>query len=170
MKKINLTFIRVPEGRSWNTEQNSYSVLLGNEIRASFSNEKKAHKFLAETNRFLNAQMHELNQILAQAYLEYRRAWFSLENDSLIDESLKDITRAFRKPYRNNHSENANYFVFIDIMRLVHDISSVIEKISEYHRENNNYLELNSVATLLFRINNVNEALKNWGRDLTNPS
>lgn len=164
MKKINLTYIRLPDKHSWLSEQKTYSVYLGNEVKASFPSEKKVKKFLADTNRFLNLQLHELNQIYIQLFAEYRRLWFKLdEND--FEDRLRDVSKLFKKVTRYNHGENSNYFVFFDFIKLTRELTETAEKLQEFQFDDNNYSEVNLLATLLFRLDNIDQVLKNYGKE-----
>jgi hypothetical protein len=165
MKKINLTFTSLPDKSSWLSSQKTYSVYLGNEITTSFTSEKKVKKFLADTNRFLNLQMNELNQIYIQFFAEYRRLWFIIDFEDSIEDSIRDINRFFKKILKSNSGVNGNFFVFIDFMRLTKELTEAIEKLQEFQKENNNYTEVNQLATLLLRCNNIDEVLKNYGKE-----
>jgi len=167
MKKINLTYIILPDKHSWLSSNRTYGVYLGNEIRASFSSEKKVKKFLAETNRFLNAQMQELNQVYIQLFAEYRQLWFVIDLDfeKNIEESLREISKLFNKLYRFNHGANSNFFVYLHFIQLTTELHNVVVKLTDYQKAYDNFIEANRLSTLTLRLNNISSALTYYGKE-----
>lgn len=164
MKKINLTHYTLPEKTSWLKVNNTYTLLLGNELRCSFSNETKCKKFLAETNRFLNLQLQEINQIYIQTFSEYRNLYFIIDFEQNIESSLNDVDKLFKRVFFNNHSENSNCFVFMHMFRLIDELKLVIEKLIEFNQTCNNYARANILASLLLRTENCIKSLMNYGK------
>jgi len=165
MKKINLTYIRLPDKTSYMTWQKTYSILLGNEIKVSFSSEKKAKKFIADTNRFLNLQLQELNQVYIQLFAEYRRLWFIIDFEENIEDSFHDINKYFKKLTKHGHSENSNIYVFLDFIRISNEIKTVTEKLITFLKDTNNYSGANILSSLPLRVDNILDAVNNYGKD-----
>ena len=163
MKKINLSHIRIPDKKHFLSAQRTYGIFLGNEINISFPSEKKARKFLADTNRFLNIQLQELNQVYIQLFAEYRRLWFIIDFESNIEDAFHDITKFFKKIVSHGTGENSNVYIYLDFIRLTNELKNVIEKLIVFQRKINDFAGANILASLLLRVDNVNYLLNNYG-------
>ena len=163
LKKINLSFISIPDKKSNFSELKARSIYLGNGARLLFSNEKKAKKFLAQTNEFLNGCYQELNQIYISTFAEYRNLWFVIDFEQIIEERFEMSRKYFNKLYRNNHTENANYFIFHNFQKLAEELRIIITRLIEYLTLQKNYSRINILYTLKLRIDNICNALATHG-------
>ena len=167
MKKINLTYIRRPAKESVFSWQKTFSVFLGNGVNCSFTSEKKAKIFLAQTNRFLNDTLQELNQIYISIFTEYRNLWFVIDIEKIIEERLQNCDRLWRRIVLQRHGENSNTFIYLDFIKLSEEMKTIIEELCGQLKQQKNYARINIMATLKFRIEQVCVKFENYGKEFT---
>lgn len=161
MKKVNITKITAPEQKSIYTERKKYGVYLGNNLKASFSNEKKAKQLLTNVNKALNFALVDLNIIYIELFNEWRRAWFSLPDQ--IENSFTIISKNFRLSVSNNY-ENGNFYPFLHINSICMEALGVCGKLKEYYINNKEYISANIIKSLEKRINFIISQIDQAGK------
>lgn len=161
MNKIKLTHITPPDFSSVFSKSRMYQVALGNNKRECFSNEKHAKKFLAETNRFLNDKLAELNQIYTLVLCEYRNYWFylDLKNIELITVKTGGIDKALLKLVTPRYGPNQNYYVFTDFSIVLKSLIDILMILDKALLSDNRYPELHRITFLKKWINQINNEL-----------
>lgn len=81
MKKIELKKPESPDKSTVYKKHKLYNVYLVKHT-LYFTNKKDAEKFVAETNKFLNEILHDVNFRLIEVYRMYRLAWFYFADSS----------------------------------------------------------------------------------------
>lgn len=120
MKKIELKKPETHASKEFALRQNVYTVYF-NKIEYKFKNKKQAMAFVAELNKFLNNNLHELNFKLIEIYKMYRLAWFYfIDAKTGLNQARKDkdiqqnITEAENQLHRLiNNTSGLNGHVFI---------------------------------------------------------
>lgn len=59
---------------------NPFELMLGNGARLKFTSKRNMKQYIAETNRFLNKGLVNVNLLLIDCYREYRLMWFISTN------------------------------------------------------------------------------------------
>lgn len=136
MKKIKLVNIIQADKSAVYIKYKSHSVALGNGVTVYFSDYKGALSFLAETNNFLNQKLFEVNQVYADLFVEYRRAWFyaGSELDLSLFGTLESIEKQFSLMISRAHFQNGNYFVFKYFFNIIESLNNICNEISALYR------------------------------------
>ena len=119
MKKIILKNIGGPDKSSVYVNHKMYCIFLGNDLKEYFSSLRDAKKFMANTNRFLNSKLHELNHLYSEVFTQYRNAWFFFVSDTnnkyqfgrherQIKIGFQDIEKRFERLIENSYSADSD--------------------------------------------------------------
>lgn len=162
MKKIKLRNITLPAPLAPYTEQTLYRVYLGNGYVCKSPALREAKRFLAETNRFLNVQMHELNLIYCDVFRQYRRNWFYfshafagaelISSDRDCREAMRDTERIFDLLIERSHHINGNFLVFAFFKSIIGNLDTVIGVLTEMMKEKSNGVDVQELQAIKRRI------------------
>jgi len=168
MKQIRIVNYQTPKHSSVYIKQKQYSVWLGNHTTNYFTNEKDALRFLAETNRFLNDCLHELNYLYGIIFIEYRQIWFYTKGKENIEQSIKscfnDADALFYKLTNKGQTINGNAFVFNWIIALTETIGNAIESIIDLYNEKRDFADLRRIKIFLRQIRSMKKDIESWGQ------
>jgi len=170
MRKIVINDIIYPDLNSNYTHRRKYCVALGNSTRVYFDNLKDAKKYLADTNRFLNNKLHELNYIYINVFAEYRKLWFYFAEKQMqryeqdINETFKVIDFKFQNLYRVNYTVNGNYFAFLSLDKIARNIREVFSIIIEVQKAKKFYADAQRVYMFDTQAHRIIMELKNYNK------
>lgn len=172
MKKIKIQGIRPPDLNSNYTRQRLYEVFLWNSEKLLFTNHKEVKRFLAETNRFLNDYLHELNYVYTQVFSCYRYAWLILDDDireqANIDETLQTINKTFELAINRSHWTNGNYNTGRHLFHVIEDLSEIISLLTQFYKRKFYYREIQLLEVFSRQLGFLNEKLTNYAKDHNN--
>lgn len=171
MKAIQLT--------KFDAAKDGYTVYLGNATWHKVPSKRAAKKFLAETNRFLTAQMVELNEIYMFAFTQYRLAYFIFRNEknghktnySHIERQVKYHLQTVEELFDRTFTvvgENKNAWSFINTFKICFALSEAIKALAEINRSRNNTVVYYMINNYLDRIRSLEEkaqAFSNGGKE-----
>lgn len=121
MKKIELKKPESPDKSTVYKKHKLYNVYLVKHTYY-FTNKKDAEKFVAETNKFLNQILHDVNFRLIEVYRMYRLAWFYFADsshgvnrmylDRKIESELRNTETFLHRLIFNTKGYSATDFIF----------------------------------------------------------
>lgn len=171
MRAINLFKIELPNKSSHYTKQRMYSVWLGNGAKRYFSNLKEAKAFMAETNRFLNDRLHELNYQYGVIFTEYRKVWFYLSDnyetrnfEKKIIGCFAFVDKFFIQAGTRSGTLNGNYFVFNYLFGICEYLITIINEIINVLNQRRYSAEEKRVETFKRQIEFVNSEIGKFGK------
>lgn len=167
MKKIEIIQIEWPDPSSHYQERKKYNVFLGNDSRNYFNSLKDAKRFLAETNRFLNNRLHELNYLYGNIYQEYRKAWFYFDgrdHDLTYNSIFQDIDKAFILSVNKCKGMNGNAFTFKHLMFICKNLKEIAYKLRKLMTGKKYYVEVQRLEMFIKALKNVDTELNNYGK------
>ena len=169
MRKIFIDKIELPDKQSHYTQRKLYSVFLGNETKRYFSSIKDARAFLANTNRFLNDRVHELNYFYGVVFSEYRGIWFFLNTGVLTEKKInycfEAVNTAFKLACGRSQSANGNYFTFKHIFAIIDGLCNACKLILECLEEKKYYSDVKRVRGFYRQIQFIRNDLNNYGKE-----
>lgn len=162
MKKIHLKEFHYGEKSRLITKLRLHSVGLGNGLTFRFSSIRDLRAFLAETSRFLNIKVYELNEIFIEVLSNYRRAWFYLnpQEDQKIKNSIQGIERAFNSII----SRHKDYYVFLDFSNICRLLIEILIILISIKKKRNNHLDTHLLHTVISRITFIEGKIKGYGQ------
>jgi hypothetical protein len=168
MKKILLSNYTPADKSSSLSRQRTNVVYLGNGKTICFSNIKHLTKFFAETNRFINASVHELNIMYVSLFSDYRIVWFTEKSYRFEVEYLE---KSFTKVVRWKDSDSANYFVFKDVFLIIDYLQVEANKLYLLQKKRNNYPETHKYLIMIRRLKELKNEFESYGheKELLNP-
>lgn len=168
MKQITLVNIGLPDKTSVYTDAKKFTVFLGNETRYYFTSFKAAKQFLAETNRFLNAQFHEINYIYINLFMEYRNIWFYLKGRENIDKQITNSMEAIAGYLENACSKsktiNGNVFTFNHLFAACNELDEVARFIIIVLTAKKRYNEVHRVKMFKSQVESIRDRLISYGK------
>jgi len=149
--------------KHYSISNKTYKVPIGNGITRAFDSKKKALKFLADTNRFLNTKLHELNFIYSDVYLQYRRNWFYFDHHKSPGASLFALERTVRTYLSQTEEtfdlicsrsgyENGNYFVFAHFKTIFNGLKAAIRSLQKLQKSKSSAVDIHKLQVLYDRI------------------
>lgn len=126
---------------------NPFEIMLGNGVRVTFTSKRNLNQFIAETNRFLNQAIVNINLILIDCYREYRIMWFVSSNVHKgtktnyehivadISENLKSCEMMLYKFGKHYAGSDDPYFGFIDILKAARYCMAAARKLEEFYKK-----------------------------------
>jgi len=172
MKKIKIQEIRPPNYNSNYTRQRLYEVFLWNSEKLLFSNHKEVKKFLAETNRFLNDFLHELNYIYYQLFTCYRQAWLILDDNfkqqAGIESLLETINKAFDLAVNRSHWVNGNYNTGRHLFHVIEDLKEINSLLIQFYKKKFYYREIQLLEVFERQLTFLNQKLSEYSKSHNN--
>lgn len=163
MKQFNLS--------SFDEHNGEYIVWLGNRICCRFASKRHVRYFLADTNRFLNAAMIELNEYYIRLFSEYRNIWFTMmnfKNGSMVNQADKerqlsklvmDIMDQFNRA-GNSFTGSANAgWAFIHLQNICLMQKEMLQLLIDLNKKRNNTYTYQSLHTLTRHITDVEKRI-----------
>lgn len=166
MKKIQVKTSGIADKTSIITKQRSHSVLLGNNVRLTYTTKKDLAYSLAEVNRRLNMIMFELNELWIFSFGEFRRIWFYMEPQSRLPHDRKflelnqDINRAFALLPDRSHWVNGNVFSFKYLDQIIGALDEELKAMADVRRTKKQYIEYHVLQTKISFLERLNRDLK----------
>lgn len=176
MKEIKIDKFNSPEIDTVRVLQKKYSVSIGNGTTHYFGSKRDSLAFLAETNRFLNSKMHELNFIYIDSWAKYRKTWaYFKHNKPTMSQSLtgkeqkcieitKTIESTFNLCVNRSHYPNGNHFIFNWLNLISIKICEMVEILKTIHKSKSNAVDVYECEIILKRSNLVVNDLENYGK------
>ena len=167
MKKVRIEQLNEPKIRSIFLKDKFYWVWLGNGTKHRFTNRKHAEAFLAQTNRFLNERVFELNRLYVEIFAEYRRLWFYFDNHSVVsNEKIENLLEWTNKKFNilieRSSGVNGNFNAFQNMRILIDNLLEVVKVLEELQQRKNNWVEKYSLAVIATRLNELENALAKY--------
>lgn len=168
MRQITIVHIEFPDHSSVYIKRKQYSVCLGNGSRTYHSTYKLAKRFMAETNRFLNDRLHELNYLYANIFSEYRKIWFYFKGvqnaDTNIINCFNETDGYFVKVVTRGNTPNANSFIYGWIFSICDALNESIQVIKDILKGQKYYADLRRVEMIERQVLGVKEMLEKYGK------
>jgi hypothetical protein len=168
MKRIKIQGFDKPDKTSVYTKKHYYNVYLGGSRWFYFKNEVKAKRFIAETNRFYNAVLHENNQMYMQLFCVYRSVWF-FTHDNLtngIQSKINDIEKLFDYTIlKSNHFINGNPLTFQYLNKISVLLRDMAISLRSVIFEKDYFHELQKIDIYINQISELNKKLNSWGKN-----
>jgi len=177
MKKIHIVEIIPPDKTNPLSRFRLWNIFLGNDVREYFKSGELAREFLAETNRFLNFKLHELNYLYGLVFTEYRRHWFSFAaEDHTEDKELKkreqeilgmlqSTDHAFSMVVSRSHHTNGNYFTFKHLLNITDYLVAIIKILQTIDKRRKIYTEIRRLEIFRIHAQRIRESLENYAKD-----
>jgi len=167
MKKIKIEKYDEPRVGSIYTRDKYYWVWLGNGSKHRFSNRKHAEAFLAQTNRFLNERVFELNRLYVEVFAEYRRLWFYFDKSATLDneriEGLLEFTnKKFNILIDRSGGENGNFNVWHSMRVLIDNMLEIVKVLEDLQKKKNNWVEKYNLAVIAARLDEVERLIEEF--------
>lgn len=159
MKKILLKNIGVPFEKSDLVKLNLYNVFLWHDKTIHFSNFKDAENFIAETNRFLNTILFEVNDIYTRIFIEYRRAWFYAGNNRALKKNIEMIEHAFDKIITSSEGPNKNFYVYNGLIKIAEYCMETLNDIETVCKQAKIYRDAQAAISLKKQITRIKDDL-----------
>lgn len=167
MRQININRYGLPDSTSVYIKVKQYSVLLGNESKNYFSSLKDVKRFLAETNRFLNDRLHELNYIYGLLFVEYRNAWFYLQGNEDIEQeitsSIEYLEGVFVKTIVKSTGINGNSFTFNYMFSICKELGNIARLICVILKNNHDFADMRRIKLLERQVKQISEEIRAYG-------
>ena len=170
MKSVKIDNIRTAERESIFKYKKQHCVTLGNDQEYYFKNIHSAKAFIAETNRFLNLRLMELNRIHIDTWREYRILYVEqspvFSNNSDIPGQLKLIERNFDMILRKWMTPNNNHFVFHWFYSIIETLTELNNTIVQELKSHGRHYSINEFIILKQRLELIKILLDTWGHEL----
>lgn len=166
MKQFNLS--------QFDEHNGEYLVWLGNRNCCRFASKRHMRYFLADTNRFLNAAMIELNEYYIRLFAEYRNIWFTMmnfkngsmvnhvEQERLLSKLIMDIMEQFNR-VGNTFTGTANAgWAFIHLQRICLMEKEMLQLLIDLNKNRNNTYTYQSLQVLTRHIESVEQRISNY--------
>lgn len=168
MKDIRITQINRPDKSCVRIKNRLYRVALGNGVTCYFYSMKHSKQFSAETTRFLNSMLQELNYIYIMVFELYRYAWLYLDTktDNELFSLVADINKNLSSASGRRLAENSNHFAFIQLLKACGDLEQVCDTIYRLHAGKKHYERVRQVEMIRSNLNRhiINE-LEKYGKE-----
>ncbi len=158
-----------PDKSSYLTINRKYRVILGNGLTIAFTQEVKAKAFLAQTNRFLNDRVIEINMIYIEIWTQYRRLYivfFDLLDSDKFRTYNAEIDKRLTMMIRRSDWYTGNVFTFRwfdQILTLLQEFAQMVHNVLKEKKRNYNTFEM---YVLLERLSIIHKQINSWGTDL----
>lgn len=143
MRSIRVRGLIAPSTTSSITAHRRHELFLGNGRRLSFNSSREARQHQAEVNRFLNDQLHELNELLGRAHADYRTAWplFHADGQPLLPatertvrEALRAVDAALDRAVGAHAGPNSMHFAWKFLRDAADSLRATFEALAEVYR------------------------------------
>lgn len=170
MKQIKINNLTVPRKDGILATDKKYCVWLGNETRNYFTSQKACDNFLANTNRFLNENLQNLNNIYIQLFSEFRQVWFygdSAHNSIIkIEQEFKNVEYAFENVINKSaHPINGNSYAFTILFRICDSQRLIAENIIQIYLQKKIYVPTHRLKYLKAQIKMIENGLRSLGKE-----
>lgn len=151
-----------------------YIVWFGNRVGVRFASKRNIREFLADTNRFLNRVIIELNELYITLFAEYRRIWLTLMNfksgnitnlaqeEREMQKNINDIADQFSRVGNSAHGTSSGAWSFIHLQNVCFMMNAVITQIVKISKARNNTAQYHSLEILIERITILANRLGNY--------
>lgn len=95
-----------------NTNGNYYSIFFSSDIQWKFTNKRQAERFAQSLNKYLTEKILLANNLLADAYIIYRRLYFTMPHVTSLrlQEQIRAVEEFISKSLRLSTYENNGCF------------------------------------------------------------
>jgi hypothetical protein len=168
MRSIEIKNIGLPNKSSVYIKQRQYAIFLGNDAKRYFTDMKDAKRFLAETNRFLNERLHEINYLYGNIFVEYRKIWFYFDdkqkNEYRIAEAFENADKFFHRAATKSHTINGNVFTFNYVFGVCNELQDAIKWIAEIMRKRNLFADIRRLMTFDRQLKQIVHEILSYGK------
>lgn len=159
---------------SFNENDKTYSVWLGNRAGLKFYSKRHMAAFIADTNRFLTAQLVELNIYYKLVFCEYRDAWFVLYNykngkrvmlhqvESEIEKALNNVQDQFSRAGNSYRGASSGGWSFKFILNICDYLLTATDLLITVNKKRNNTINYHNLETLRKNINQVADRIMKY--------
>lgn len=149
-------------------------LMLGNGLRLKFTSKRSLNQFIAETNRFLNRGLVNINLLLSDCYREYRLMWFissnvhkgkktNYENIAReISENIKCCEIMLEKFGKHYWGSDDPFFSFIDMIKSARYCAAAARQMEQFHKARNNTHSLYNCQNIADRSLSMIAKLENY--------
>lgn len=165
MKKIKLTNIYPGDKTSLLTDLKKNTIFLGDGYRFMFTDMKVANNFLAETNRFINNKMAEINEAYITVFTEFRRLWYDLSRSdtrsvrAILNQVDKEIELIFSR------YDNPNFLILKKIIVIFDLLNDALEFFIDKYKKSNNWSFAHRLEGIVKYYLSLKYDVKNYGKD-----
>lgn len=168
MKQINLSQIGQPNKKHPYLEHRLYRVSLGNGYVFKSKSVIKARAFLAQTNKFLNLQLHTINRLYIEVFRIYRANWFYLENnfedlETLAIKSFKNIDDRFNLIIKRGDWTNGNHYVFNHLLSVTDTMHELCVAFSKLQYKKSNMPEYYAILSVINDLEIITKKINEYG-------
>lgn len=157
MQKIQLSVVKF-------TEENGYSVYLGNGTTHYFTSEKLAKRFLANASKRLSTLLYNLHDIYDVLQHKYNDCWAYMDKQPVkarkIREELQAAETSFEAAVSACYREDGNTWAFIHLLKAIHSLMLIVKQL-----ERENFKR--SLAHQRYQFDNLFSRLQTIEADLT---
>jgi len=167
MKKIAIDSLSRANRASIQSRDHSHLICLGNGVNAYITGIVKAREFLADTNRFLNEKIHEINEVYIEVLAVYNRSWFVLDTDTdrRIQEDIRSFPKSRRLAIERSSWENGNNFTFVHLYKCLDTLDSVLDHLIRFNKRYKRYPENYYLKTMRSRIEFIQDQINKHGQE-----
>lgn len=176
MKRIEVRGLLPPDLSSARTTRRMHQVYLGNGRRIYFNSAREARQFQADTNRMLNAQLHQLNYLLGQAFADYRAAWPLLldggkavlgDVETRLRGDLQDAEQALDRAVRRTTGPNGMHFAWKYLGEAAGSVGSLFRRLGELYTYKTQGVQRHQVAMRERQAEGIQDQLRDYAMELT---
>ena len=171
MKKVIINTLSAGNKTSIISRDRKHSISLGNGVNAVFTNIAAARRFLAESNKFLNHKLHDVNEIYIELITIFNRQWFALTWDQERDilENLEAFPRMRKIMVSRSGWDNGNHLVFKNLNVSLDYFDQVIKILARSNKTRKRNIDNYYLNCLDTRIQLIRDQIENYGGEYDLP-
>lgn len=159
---------------SFNENDKTYSVWLGNRTGIQFYSKRMMNAFVADTNRFLTAQMVELNIYYKEIFCQYRDCWFLLYNfkngkivnmpevERKVEKALNDVQDQFTRAGNSYRGASSGGWAFKFMENICFYLLEAADELITVNKARNNTIIFHNLETIRRNIDTVANRLMKY--------
>jgi hypothetical protein len=169
MRAIHIDKLNKAQKRSIVTREKHHSICLGNGLTCYFTNEKKARTFLAETNRFLNQKVLELNRIYVDLWSEQRSMYLvffkAFSTDQKLRQFAANIEKSLDMVMTRSHYTNGNTFTFKYFYNVMDNLREWNDYLIVLLKGKNRFYNVYNLEIISQRLGWLKSVFDTWGKE-----
>lgn len=168
MKKISINSLTRSTKSSIYTKEKKHSVALGNGKVFHINNIINAKQFLAETNRFLNLKLHEINDLYIDLNTHANSMWFSMDDrqDRAFLSDIEVFMNSRRLAVERGHFANGNHFIFRHLENCLNSLIRIAIALNKVLKKTGRASETYRIRSIEDRIHRIKYEINKYGNDL----
>ena len=164
MKKVRLSAYDHPNPRSSRTKEKRYYRLWLPSGEECYGQEKQLLKRLADVNKWLNAQIRDINHLTGEVYAEFRFYWFNIETLAVaeISRSFLAIDQAISLLI-DRSGNYGNAYAFQRLRVVLNMLEGIVKLLAE--------LPMNaSIGPMRYRLSSIGYRIERITEEMHNPA